>query len=378
MKVIFIISSFRPLIGGAERATERLASILLSKGVDLLILTRYHRKFLRYEKIKGIPIYRLGLDLPRPFGPLSFIIHVLLWLAFNGQSYPIIHVQNIDSPLLVGMLAKLLLGKSLIITIHGEKNIIFKKRDLFGKLRVTLMSCLGDRFVAISEETRKQYLREDISHDRVISIPNGIDTNYFIPPTLSKKISLRQELSYPSEGIIFLYVGRLVALKRLDMLINIWSGIKYSNSSYLLLVGDGPDRRRLQILAGSRGVADRVHFVGATDNVLPYYQMADIFVLPSLYEGLSVALLEAMACGLCVIVSGSPGNLSLIQDGINGLVFPVDKPELLSKCLTMAVADPELRRRLGQIARRTVEKTYAIDVVASKHLRMYKELLTYA
>jgi glycosyltransferase involved in cell wall biosynthesis len=375
VRVCHIISSFRPLIGGAERATEDLVCELRRLGADVVVLTRHRRVLPRHECIRGIPVHRLGLDLPRPLGPATFILHVLAWLAVYGRAYPLVHVQNIDAPLLSGMLAKILLRKRLAVTIHGEKNIQFKKRSALGRWRVRLMVGLGDRFVALTEPCRRQYLVEGIVPERIWDIPNGIDTERFCPVTIVQKAALRCQIGCDSAGPVVMYAGRLVDLKRIDLLIEAWASLPQAGSAHLLIVGDGPEREKLRALAEAQGLGERVHFVGATHDVLPYYQAADIFVLPSLYEGLSVALLEAMACGLCVVVAGSPGNLAVVQDGVNGLVFPMEQPELLRERLAEVLADTEKREALGRAARQTVEQKYSIQAVAQAHLEMYKGLL---
>ena len=293
----------------------------------------------------------------------------------HGHSYSLFHVQNIDSPLLVGMLVKVLFGKKLVVTIHGEKNIVFKKSTILGRWRLALMARLGKRFVALTEACRHQYIQEGITSACIRDIPNGIDTEHFRPALPNQKVSRRQKFGYAAADHLVLYVGRLVDLKRVDLLIETWGDLSYANSSYCIIVGDGPERARLQALVNERGLTDRIRLVGAADDVLDYYQIADIFVLPSLYEGLSVALLEAMACGLCVIVAGSPGNLSVVEHNANGFVFPVDQPQLLRERLGEALSDVERRRMLGQAARQKVEHTYSIKTVGISHLRMYQEML---
>jgi len=373
--VVHLISSFHPLIGGAERATEDLVCELRRLGADAVVLTRHWRGLPRHECIRGIPVHRLGLDLPKPLGSATFILHALAWLAVYGRAYPLVHVQNIDAPLLGGMLAKVLLRKRLAVTIHGEKNIQFKKGSALGKWRVRLMAGLGDRFVALTDPCRRQYLAEGIASRRICDIPNGIDMERFRPATIVQKAALRCQMGCDFASPVVMYAGRLVDLKRVDLLIEAWASLPPAGSAHLLVVGDGSEREKLRALAEARGLGERVHFVGATHDVLPYYQAADIFVLPSLYEGLSVALLEAMACGLCVVVAGSPGNLAVVQDGVNGLVFPVEQPELLRERLAEALGDAGKREALGRAARQTVEQRYSIQAVAQAHLEMYRSLL---
>lgn len=374
-RVCHIISSFRPLMGGAERATENLCRELARLGADVVVLTRHHRGLPRHERIGGVPVHRLGLAGPKVLSSATFIVHALWWMWLRLSCYPVVHVQNIDSPLLIGMLAKALLHKKLAVTIHGEKQIAFEKDMPLGKWRVGLMIGLGDVFVALTEPCHHQYLEEGIAPDRIVDIPNGIDIEDFCPPTVGQKTTLRKQFGHGADDCVVLYAGRLVELKRVDLLIWAFVALPEAASARCLIVGAGPERENLEAQVRAKGLDARVHLVGATNDVLPFYQMADIFVLPSLYEGLSVALLEAMACGLCVIVAGSPGNLAVVEHGVDGLVFPVERPEVLVERLAEALANPERRRVMGQAARQRVALTHSIQTVARAHIEMYQRLL---
>jgi len=373
--ICFLISSYRPIIGGAERATESVARHLVGNGAEVLVLTRHHRSLPRREEIGGVTVCRLGVDGPRLLSSAAFVIHALALLALRLRRFPFVHVQNIDSPLLIGILAKALLGKKLVVTIHGEKNIAFRKQSALGRWRVRQMAKAGDRFVAITENCRRQYLEEGIAADRIASIPNGIDTALYQPAQTPQKEALKHQFGLSADDHVVLFVGRLVGLKRVDVLIRAIAVLQERSRAHCVIVGDGPERAKLKALVASERTVDRVHLVGPTNDVLPYYQMADIFVLPSLYEGLSVALLEAMACGLCPVVAGSPGNLVLVKHHVNGLVFPVDTPEALQERLREALADPSLPRSLGRAARDVVQDVYSIENVVKAHSALYADLM---
>jgi len=372
--ICHVVSDFSPGIGGVERATQNLCAELLADA-RIAVLTRYYPGRLRHEVIDGVPVHRLGSGSEELTGSLTFILHSLFWLMFRLQGYSIVHVHNIDSPLLIGMLAKLLARKKLVVTLQGEQTIIQRKASALGRLRVWLMARLGDRFVAITEQSRLQFVAEGTAAERIWAIPNGIDIRHFRPPTPERKTVLRRSFGYQADERVVLYMGRLVDLKRVDLLIKAWKPFREVKSARCVIVGDGPEQARLETLVRSEALGESVDLVGFTNDVLPYYQMADIFVLPSLYEGLSVALLEAMACGLCVIVAGSPGNLDVVEPGVNGLVFPVDAAEVLKACLTEALTDVMLCRTLGQAARERIASTYSSQAVVRAHLAMYAELV---
>ncbi|WP_216901856.1 glycosyltransferase [Synechococcus sp. CCY 9618] len=152
-----------------------------------------------------------------------------------------------------------------------------------------------------------------------------------------------------------LAVARLVHQKGLDLLIRALASLGGDSTCAdwrLVLVGDGPERAALAALAAREGVADRVLFEGFKSDPVRYMARASVFVLPSRFEGMPNALLEAMASGLAVVVSdASPGPLEMVDPGVNGLVVPSEDVEALADALGRLMADQALRERLGAAAR---------------------------
>ena len=391
-----VIHSFYPLLGGAERVAESLSRGMIERGLDVVLATRHHRGVPRYERIANVPVYRLGVGslevydtstmlrtrtvagnikrggMLRMISSLIYILHTALWLLLRRPKCSIIHVHSIDSPLFAAMLIRVLTKRKLVVTIHGE--LARLKENRLGKLKLPLLKNL-DGLIAISSECGRQMLTEGIEASRVHWIPNGVDVEQFKPPTAEEKTALRRAYDYDMDDRIVLYVGRLINLKRGDLLIRAWNSLSAITGAHLIIAGDGPERPKLEDLVRSSALNDSVRFVGATDDVLTYYQMADIFVLPSLSEGLSVALLEAMSCGLAVIVSETPGNLQVVELGVNGLSFPVHEPALLETCLLDTLSDVSLRTSLGEAARRTIVRDYSIEAVVQAHLDLYAALM---
>jgi glycosyltransferase involved in cell wall biosynthesis len=144
------------------------------------------------------------------------------------------------------------------------------------------------------------------------------------------------------------------------------------------VVGDGPLRDELSALARDLDVASDVRFLGYRDDVAPFLEDADAFVLPSRAEGISNALLEAMALGLPVIASAVPGNTDVVEHEANGLLVDVDDPASLGAAVLRLLDEPDLRRRLGRAARRTVAGRYSIEHVGRRYVTLYRELVSSA
>lgn len=374
IRVCYIISSFRPVVGGAERGTEVICKKLVEQGVDVVVLTRYHAGLSRYEELDGIPVYRLGYPSWRKLGSLLFALHALWFLATHLRRFQIIHVQNIDTPLLIGLVCKLLFRRYLIATIHGEAKILMKKHSPVGKARLTLMRSLVDTFCAVSPAMHAELSRLGVPRSRIHYAPTGVDTTHFHYPSREERREARRSLGLGESEVVVLYVGRLVALKRVDLILQAWSRLRLDFPRQLLIAGDGPERDRLEQLAAELGVQN-VRFEGIIDDVVSYMRAADIFLLTSQREGLSQALLEAMATGLAVIVTAVPGNLALVRDGENGFVVPVDDLDALADRMSVAIQSADQRREIGRSARRTICAGYSLDASADKHRALYTRVL---
>jgi len=156
---------------------------------------------------------------------------------------------------------------------------------------------------------------------------------------------------------VVLAVARLVPQKGLDLLIVAFASLQERERAgwRLELVGDGPERSALVALARRHGISDQVVFAGFQAEPLRYMQQASIFALPSRFEGMPNALLEAMASGLPSVVSdASPGPLEMVSDGRQGLVVPSEDAKSLSEALERLIADEPLRRQLGEAAQETL------------------------
>jgi glycosyltransferase involved in cell wall biosynthesis len=174
-------------------------------------------------------------------------------------------------------------------------------------------------------------------------------------------------------------VGRLHQQKGVDVLLEAVYQLlqQYPDRKFCLqLIGDGPQKNELLGLTEELGLSQYVVFFGKTDQVFKYLQQADVFILPSRAEGLSNALLEAMVCGLPVVVSKIPGNTDVIEHDQNGLLFAVDDSDSLATSLNSMLTQSDLRERLGEAARITANNHYNLDYVADCYIELYQDLLS--
>jgi glycosyltransferase involved in cell wall biosynthesis len=213
-----------------------------------------------------------------------------------------------------------------------------------------------------------------------------VDLERFRPPADGERELLRRELSISGRGAVVLFVGFFSRDKRPDLLFDAWAAVSaVAPDSVLLFVGatrspyyedDAQLAAAVRHRAAALGVTEHLRFIEATHEIERFHRAADVFVLPSVREGLPNALLEAMASGTACIATRLEGVTdSVIQNGHNGLLVPPDDPAALEGALQRLLGDSRLTARLGREARRTVEAGYGLDRTAAEYLTAYRDLL---
>jgi glycosyltransferase involved in cell wall biosynthesis len=217
-------------------------------------------------------------------------------------------------------------------------------------------------------------------------IPNGVDTDRFHPVTTGEKATLRDQLGLPKGMKLILFVGHFSREKYPDILLKAWkqSVAETLSDTGLIFVGstypyhyevDAELVRDIRHLAEPY-IDERIFFIEMTHEIEKVYQAADIFVLPSLREGMPNALLEAMACSLPVIVSKLEGVTDwVVMDGKNGLLVESGIRNDLGKAIKEILNDDVLSESLGREARRTVVNRFSMQIVAKRYDQLYGDLV---
>lgn len=212
-----------------------------------------------------------------------------------------------------------------------------------------------------------------LSSGEVEVIPNGVDGEIFQPPADRDRIRLR--LGLPADRLVLLCVGNLKPVKGHEVLLKAMSEPETAPRPLtLVFVGEDFQGGGLQRLAEGLPRHLDPRFVGRQDDPLPWYQAADLFVLPSQWEGMSNALLEAMACGLPVIATRVGGNTDLVNHEQTGLLAPPENPPALAQAIARLSGDDTLRRRLGAAARAHVLRYHNLRRTAEQYGQQYARL----
>lgn len=381
------ISHFHPTIGGAERQALLLAQTLVQRGWRVQVLTHEIPGQRREETINGVTVHRRVRGAG--FSWLYTITYIRSWMREMQalrDSFDIVHCHQIYYHGLAGARMKKRFGKHLIIKCVstgdlGDAALIRRKR--FGRMtlnavrRAATMLCISR---AVAEDLR----RENFSDGQLRLIPNGVDAAHFNPGPETMR-----------DGNEILYTGRFSEVKNLPVLLTAFQQLlKMQPHLNLTLIGAGEGREHVdQIIAADEALRKRVRVISDESNLLPYYQRCGLFVLSSRVEGLSNALLEAMACGCPCVATAVGGNLDLLDPGgkaapglpeparsmmatPHGMLVRPGDATALADAIAHMLHKKEERAACGRRAREFIERHYDIESIVKRIEGVYMELFS--
>lgn len=373
-----ISAYFPPVVGGTEIQTLRLAKALITRNVNPFVITERLKGLKRFEKVDGVPVYRLFTLGLGTVASLSFMFSSFLFLMKNRRKYQIIHAHLASSPAITAAIAGKLLRKKVIVKFGRSGkvgDIQTSDRTCLGRAKLKILMKYGDVFVCPSEEVKRESIDYGFAKRKVVKIPNGVDTALFHPVDDLQKQDLKRRFNFPSLPIL-IYSGRLESVKGLAVLFMAWQiVIKSEKEGYLLIIGNGSQKGSLISLAKELKIIESIKFTGQVDNVNEYLQTGNGFVFPSTAEGLSNALLEAMATELPIVATKIGGTEEIIENKKNGFLVEPGKVHQFAKGIITLLSQPEVGHKLGREARRTIEENYSIGMVAQKHVQLYEEMI---
>lgn len=379
ISVLMIIGLFYPVVGGAEKVCQRLSKKLIDKGISVTVLTQQRDGLPGYEVIDGIPVYR-KMKGWHPFG-LLYMISVLSFLLKQRRKFDIIQCFGMFIFVPPVLLMKYLFRKKVVLRLlcSGQFGDFWWIKQLKLKKLVIAASKRFDRIIFLSSDMKKELLRNGFPVEKLLYIANGVDVDFFKPP----------ESDEGSKGKNICCVGRLDKQKGLEYLIRSIDIIRSKeNGVKLFIVGEGKQRATLEDLCRKLELRSHIVFVGITDDVRRYYHNAKIFVLPSVSEGMSSSLLEAMSCGLPVVATLVGGNREIVESRLasgkelvshyqlseNGVLVKPGDDKGLAEALLKLLKDEGLSNQLGENARKLVESRFSQGKVVDDYKKLYDNL----
>ncbi len=354
--------------GGGGYLFEKWCDYLLSKGcrVDVVRTDAYSVE--RLKEMRGLNVID-EIWIPREIVPLqharAFV--QLLRLMHRGR-YDVVHTYN-ATPGVLGRVAARLSGVPVILhhqagwTIKEDSSplerVLFTALEYLGALAGTGSICVSRAIAQQASELHTAPLA------RLVVIPNGIDPRPLASSDRSAaRRALLARLGIPGDPFLIGNASRLVAEKGNDLLVRALVELQplLGDTPYvLLLAGDGRARSTLAALASSLGVESRVRLLGFERDIPAFLAALDVFVTPSLREGLSIALLEAMAAGKPIVASAIPQNQEVIQHGVTGLLVPTRDAGAIAQAIARFTKSPELARACGEQARQRLLRDHTLE-----------------
>ena len=237
---------------------------------------------------------------------------------------------------------------------------------------------LADKVVSVSHQLKGLHAsRTGFAARKITVIHNGVDSRRFFPDPEMRAV-VRQELGLSPDELCIGSVGNLHPIKDHMTLLRAVEKLAAASTSWrLLLIGEGPEKLKLEsFLCGHPDWREHVSFLGSSSRVVEMLNAMDVYVLPSISEGISNSLLEAMATGLPVVATATGGNPEVILDGDSGLLFPVGDPARLAEILLELRGSEDLRVRLGKRALRRAKEDFSIDSMVRNYAQLYESLVS--
>lgn len=378
-RVIMVTERYVPFWGGAENQLRQLLPRLRELGAEVEIVTRRWRRDLpARDSVDGVPVHRLGLPGEGPLGRVLFALHLLTYLLRVAGPQVVFHSHGVVSLGALVNLGSKPGGGRTIVKITTAGSIPQFSASILGRIVLALFKW-SDQFVCISDEIADELTAIGVPKSRVARIPNGVDCSLFAHKSESDRREWRRKHGLSQEARLVVFSGRFVQRKGLITLIDAWQGIpgRHHNAT-LILLGSGrnqPDSVEEVMRRNLRNAdAGSVMLLGEIAEPWEVLGVCDIFVLPSCREGLSNALLEAMACGLAPVVTDIGGNDQLVIHGETGLLVPPGDAISLREAIDKLLEQDALIASNGSAARSMVASRYSMDATAKQIANLYEKL----
>lgn len=362
-------------IGGLENGVVNLLNRLPPEKyrhvvVCLTDFTEFRHRIKR-DDVEVVALHKGEGTYPSLYRPL--------WAALRRLRPAVVHTRNLAT--LEAQIPAYMLGAP--CRVHGEHG-----RDVFDlhglrrgyNMMRKCMRPLVHQYLAVSKDL-EAWLNDTIGvpRRRISQIYNGVDTARFHPGKEGRS-QLSRYLAVNESSIVIGTVGRMAAVKDQITLVKAFIQLVGSDPDYgrrirLVLIGDGPLRAQAQSLLLEAGLSAMAWLPGDMDNVPDLMRAMDVFVLPSLGEGISNTILEAMSTGLPVVATRVGGNPELVEEGVTGRLVPPAQPQAMADVLRGYIMDPELRSRHGSSAREAVERRFSLEAMVSGYEEVYDRLL---
>ena len=381
-RVLMVTGAYHPEISSSAVQCRDMARLLRGRAEVRVLTTAVDRHLRRDDVVDDVRVTRVFVDVTsRPsklaasFRMITVLLRLIPWCD-------VVHIHGFSTKNVIVTAVAKACGRPVVLSLHTadhDEAPTIRQHSPLAWWAFTR----ADLYLSVSPRLLDAYLAAGLPPDRIRLVPNGIDTQRFRPSTADERTELRRRLELPLDRPILMFVGFFSEDKQPRAAFDAWMAlhIRHRIDATLLFVGatksayfevDEDLATRMRDDAATAGRQDGVLFTGMTHEVQDYLRAADVFILPSRREGLPVALLEAMACGLPCVASRLPGSTdAIISDGDNGVLVPVGDPGALANGVASLLRDPARASTLGIRARETVSQRFANTDVAGLWMDAY-------
>ncbi len=363
-------------IGGAQKVLLDQARWFHQRGHQVTVIFLYDKENL-HAAWQGNSNFPVNVVIPYKPGirKTSIVLRTLgslyrLWRILRQGGFDVVEAFTHDSNMFILPLAWITSIPVRLATHHGVIDGFPRWRQ---DIHTFIVNHIADALIAVSSKIQDQAIQERIRKDRIVVIQNGIEPlslEGINPPLVRKETGL-----HPADPFL-ISVGRLVYQKAHQVLVSAMPIIlKEFPSAKLGICGDGILRAELETQIQELGLSESVKLLGKSHHVARFLCIADIFVLPSRWEGLPIALLEAMSVGLPVVATRVEGVDEVVFDGEHGLLVDVGDINALAQAILQLLRDPEIRRKMGSASQARLRELYSIDHMAERYLALMIEKL---
>ena len=384
VKVLRVIARLN--VGGPALHVAYLTAGLAGRGYDTVLVAgtvaRGEESMAFVARQRGLRIETLD-ELHREVSPLHDARAILRLARLIRRERPTILHTHTAKAGAVGRIAALLAGEArppvIVHTFHGHvlRGYFSAPATLGFRLLERWLAKATTTLIAVSPEVRDDLVRLGVAPAakfRVVRL--GIELEERVTTTSDERRDTRRLLGISPDAFVVGWVGRMTAVKRTRDVLEAFRGLlDHETGAYLMLVGDGPDRKQMERSAHELGIAKRCLFLGYQDDVAAFYGAIDVLLLPSANEGTPVSVIEALAAGRPVVATRVGGVPDIVRDGVDGyLVAPGDPNELAERLVRLA-RDPDRRARMGAEGRARVLQRYTVARLVDDVDLLYRSLL---
>lgn len=379
---LLICQTYPPVIGGSEIEAQRVCSALIKRGHRVTVVCAggdpmpAQRDWIDPQ---GVPVRIYAAQWKGALRDIVFALRVAQMMIWERRRYQIVYFLMQGLHLAAGLPVARILRKPILMKIGGSGVVPLVYRSRIGRQELRWLDRWAKKILILNDGMRQEAIDHGISANKLVWMPNPVDTNEFAPASADEQRQLRFRFGIPQTAQVVIYTGRLAPEKALPTLLDAYALVeKQVPNTFLVLVGDGPTHLALVEQAHNLRLSERnILFAGrvAPEEVRLWLKTATVFALVSPSEGFSCALEEAMSTGIPSVVSDIPANHQLVQDGLNGILVPVGDPGRIAAAIVRILQDGPLSQRMGNAARERIISNYSTSQIAERYESLFREVL---